>query len=162
MEQNQALNNKLSEFEKQQKVKEIEIENAKRQLEKEQKEKANIQNEFEKLKVSQSPPQTPKLNDGKQGKQSSTQQSPPPTFSPPSNFPTIKRTGSEIALFLKEIDLEHLTPVFEKEDIDIEVLLCISDQDMKELGITMGHRKKILAKKPFCKWIFIAIILFVV
>jgi hypothetical protein len=31
--------------------------------------------------------------------------------------------------------------VFEKEDIDMGALKTLSEEDLKELGLSMGHRK---------------------
>ena len=45
---------------------------------------------------------------------------------------------------LHQVGLESYTELFAENDIDDEVLNELDDADLKELGISLGHRKKIL------------------
>lgn len=57
--------------------------------------------------------------------------------------------NSGIGDFLNKIGLSQYEEVFEREDVTLELILsgCISDSDLKELGVsTMGHRRAILSK----------------
>ncbi|XP_053574062.1 phospholipase DDHD2 [Bombina bombina] len=47
---------------------------------------------------------------------------------------------------LRELDLTDFLSVFEQERMDIEALALCSDQDLKDLGIPLGPRKKILQR----------------
>lgn len=50
-----------------------------------------------------------------------------------------------IAKFLASIGLSHLHDVFSGEDIDMSTLPLLDKDDLKELGLTLGQRKKLLA-----------------
>lgn len=54
-------------------------------------------------------------------------------------------TASHIAEFLANIGLSQLHGLFSKEDIDMPTLLLLDKDDLKELGLTLGQRKKLLA-----------------
>src|SRR6516165_3140624 len=51
----------------------------------------------------------------------------------------------QIADWLEKLGLSEYTQRFAENDIDISVLPHLSDQDLKELGISLGHRRKMLA-----------------
>ncbi|MCP1975475.1 MULTISPECIES: hypothetical protein [Bradyrhizobium] len=43
------------------------------------------------------------------------------------------------------LGLSEYTNRFAKNDVDISVLRHLTDQDLKELGVSLGHRRKMLA-----------------
>jgi len=47
---------------------------------------------------------------------------------------------------LAEIGLEQLTEIFAANDIDLDILPDLSDEDLKELGLSLGHRRAIVAR----------------
>jgi class 3 adenylate cyclase/tetratricopeptide (TPR) repeat protein len=47
--------------------------------------------------------------------------------------------------WLRSLDLEQYEAAFRENDIDISVVSQLSDQDLKELGVSLGHRRKMLA-----------------
>jgi SAM domain (Sterile alpha motif) len=51
----------------------------------------------------------------------------------------------QIADWLKRLDLSEYAERFAENGIDISVLPHLTDQDLKELGVPLGHRRKILA-----------------
>ncbi|MEZ5931663.1 MAG: adenylate/guanylate cyclase domain-containing protein [Alphaproteobacteria bacterium] len=46
--------------------------------------------------------------------------------------------------WLESIDLGHYTKTFLAHDIDFSVLADLTDGDLRELGVTLGHRKRLL------------------
>ena len=51
--------------------------------------------------------------------------------------------GSQsIDAWLKSIGLEQYTEAFRVNDIDMEVVETLGNEDLKELGLSLGHRKK--------------------
>ena len=46
--------------------------------------------------------------------------------------------------WLQSIGLAHYAQVFFDNDIDLEVMPSLSEQDLEKLGVSMGHRKKLL------------------
>ncbi|XP_056426905.1 phospholipase DDHD2 isoform X8 [Hyla sarda] len=54
---------------------------------------------------------------------------------------TNKQTLKDV---LKELELEELISVFEREMMDIDALVLCSEQDLKNLDVPLGPRKKIL------------------
>ena len=50
----------------------------------------------------------------------------------------------KVAEWLRQLGLERYGPVFAKNDVDAEVLPELTDADLRELGVSLGHRKKIL------------------
>src|SRR3954451_12660873 len=51
----------------------------------------------------------------------------------------------DIAQWLHDIGLSEYSQRFAENGIDISVLPHLTDQDLKELGVLLGHRRKILA-----------------
>jgi predicted ATPase/class 3 adenylate cyclase len=50
-----------------------------------------------------------------------------------------------IADWLEKLGLSEYARRFAENDIDVSVLSHLTDQDLKELGVSLGHRRKILA-----------------
>jgi len=51
----------------------------------------------------------------------------------------------QIADWLKKLGLSEYAQRFVENDIDVSVLPHLTDQDLKELGVSLGHRRKMLA-----------------
>jgi hypothetical protein len=51
----------------------------------------------------------------------------------------------DLAQWLEELGMSEYTQRFAENDIDISVLPHLSDGDLKELGVSLGHRRKMLA-----------------
>jgi hypothetical protein len=51
----------------------------------------------------------------------------------------------KIADWLKKLGMSEYVQRFAENDIDISVLRHLTDQDLKELGLSLGHRRKMLA-----------------
>jgi class 3 adenylate cyclase len=49
-----------------------------------------------------------------------------------------------VSRWLEELGLSQYAPTFAENDIDEEVLADLADEDLEKLGVTLGHRKKIL------------------
>lgn len=58
---------------------------------------------------------------------------------------------STLHVWLAALGLEQYAAVFSENDIDLEVLSERSEKDLAELGVSLGHRKKIL--KAFARQI---------
>jgi hypothetical protein len=54
----------------------------------------------------------------------------------------------QIADWLEKLGLSEYAQRFAENDIDVSVLPHLTDQDLKELGVSLGHRRKILAAIP--------------
>lgn len=52
---------------------------------------------------------------------------------------------SDIGVWLKGLGLDQYAEPFAANDIDLEVLAHLSDDDLKELGLSLGHRRKLQA-----------------
>ena len=53
----------------------------------------------------------------------------------------------DIAEFLRKIKLEHYVQLFTDNDVDGGLLLKLTDNDLKDLGVDNGfHRRKIISK----------------
>jgi class 3 adenylate cyclase/predicted ATPase len=52
---------------------------------------------------------------------------------------------TELSEWLSKLGLEKYTQVLIDNDVDLEVLQHLSDDDLKELGFSLGHRRKLLA-----------------
>jgi class 3 adenylate cyclase len=51
----------------------------------------------------------------------------------------------QIADWLNKLGLSEYADRFVENDIDVSVLAYLTDQDLKELGVSLGHRRKMLA-----------------
>ncbi|KAG2455955.1 ankyrin repeat and SAM domain-containing protein 4B [Polypterus senegalus] len=51
---------------------------------------------------------------------------------------------SPLAAFLASLNLVEFTPIFKREQLDLEALMLCSDEDLKSIHIQLGPRKKIL------------------
>ena len=54
------------------------------------------------------------------------------------------RSGSDIAEWLRRLDLMQYEQVFRDNAVDIETLSELSETDLEKLGVLLGHRKKML------------------
>ena len=52
---------------------------------------------------------------------------------------------SSVADWLATLELSEYAGCFADNDIDISVLHHLTDQDLRELGVSLGHRRKMLA-----------------
>ena len=52
---------------------------------------------------------------------------------------------NDLEKFLRKLGLEQYAEVLAENDVDLEVLPHVSDDDLKELGFSIGHRRKLLA-----------------
>src|SRR5438128_7971884 len=52
--------------------------------------------------------------------------------------------SDDLRLWLAQIGLEQLAETFAASDIDLDVLPELSDEDLKELGLSLGHRRKLM------------------
>ena len=50
----------------------------------------------------------------------------------------------QIADWLKQLGMSEYAERFAESDIDTSVLRDLTDQDLKELGVSLGHRRKML------------------
>src|SRR6516165_12605942 len=50
----------------------------------------------------------------------------------------------QIADWLKKLDMSEYARRFADNDIDTSVLRDLTDQDLKDLGVSLGHRRKML------------------
>jgi hypothetical protein len=51
--------------------------------------------------------------------------------------------AEEIAQWLEDLGLGQYAQAFAENDIDFEVLPRLSDDNLKELGLTLGHRVRL-------------------
>jgi SAM domain (Sterile alpha motif) len=51
----------------------------------------------------------------------------------------------QIAEWLAKIGLERYAPAFVDNDIDVSVLRYLTDADLEKIGVSLGHRRKLLA-----------------
>src|SRR5919202_1620477 len=51
----------------------------------------------------------------------------------------------ELGPFLARLGLQRHEPAFRENDVDRDVLRVLSETDLKELGLSLGHRRKLLA-----------------
>lgn len=50
----------------------------------------------------------------------------------------------DVGRWLEHLGLAQYARTFRESDIDFEVLPHLSEQDLEELGVSLGHRKKVL------------------
>jgi hypothetical protein len=53
-----------------------------------------------------------------------------------------------VPALLRSLDLLQYLPAFEEQEVDMAALVQCTEEDLKELGLPMGPRKKILAMLP--------------
>ena len=51
----------------------------------------------------------------------------------------------QIADWLEKLDLGQYAQRFAENDIDVSVLPHLTDADLEKIGVSLGHRRKILA-----------------
>ena len=51
----------------------------------------------------------------------------------------------QIADWLEKLGMSEYAQRFAENDIDVSVLRHLTDQDLKEIGVSLGHRRKMLA-----------------
>src|SRR5215218_10267193 len=56
----------------------------------------------------------------------------------------MRSTGVEVAAWLRTLGLERYEPAFRDNAIDADVLPELTDDHLKELGLPLGHRLKLL------------------
>jgi predicted ATPase/class 3 adenylate cyclase len=49
-----------------------------------------------------------------------------------------------LSVWLQNLGLERYAQLFANNDVDLEVIRILTDDDLKQLGVSFGHRKKIL------------------
>ena len=54
------------------------------------------------------------------------------------------RIDPELLSFLNQLKLSKLAPIFQQEEISMKVLLKLSNEELKDIGIKLGQRKIIL------------------
>ena len=54
----------------------------------------------------------------------------------------------QIADWLEKLGMSEYAQRFAENRIDFSVLPDLTDQDLKDLGVLLGHRRKILAGDP--------------
>jgi class 3 adenylate cyclase len=50
----------------------------------------------------------------------------------------------DLERFLAALGLEHYAGVLAGNDVDLDILPSLSDADLKELGLSLGHRRRLL------------------
>lgn len=53
--------------------------------------------------------------------------------------------GFDINTWLNGLGLDQYADTFSENDVDVQVLPLLTNEDLKEIGVSLGHRKKILA-----------------
>ncbi len=53
--------------------------------------------------------------------------------------------SAKITEWLENLGLGKYQKAFSENDIDIDVLAHLTDQDLKDLGLSLGHRRKLIA-----------------
>ena len=49
-----------------------------------------------------------------------------------------------LSTLLQELGLARYTAIFAENDVDLEALRLLSDAELEKLGVSLGHRKKLL------------------
>ena len=66
-----------------------------------------------------------------------------PSDSSPPRSP--EPAASSLAAILDTLGVSHVLPLLRAEEVDLAALSLLNESDLKELGIAMGTRKKLLA-----------------
>ena len=51
----------------------------------------------------------------------------------------------ELGRFLAQLGLQRYEAAFRDNDVDLDALRVLSEADLKDLGLSLGHRRKLLA-----------------
>ncbi len=51
----------------------------------------------------------------------------------------------QLTAWLETLDLGQYSAVLAENDVDLDILPQLTDTDLKELGFSLGHRRKLLA-----------------
>src|SRR5919106_1686886 len=54
---------------------------------------------------------------------------------------------ADVERWLQDLGLARYARTFVENDIDLDVLSDLSEQDLEELGVSLGHRKKLFRAK---------------
>lgn len=52
---------------------------------------------------------------------------------------------NDLKKWLEKLGLGQHARIFSENDVDLSILLHLSEDDLKELGLSLGHRRKLLA-----------------
>src|ERR1700719_290384 len=55
-----------------------------------------------------------------------------------------KETTMDVAVWLRGLGLQQYEALFRENDIDAEVLSDLTDGDLEKIGVSLGHRKRLL------------------
>jgi class 3 adenylate cyclase len=55
-----------------------------------------------------------------------------------------KETTMDLAVWLRGLGLQRYEALFRENDIDAEVLSDLTDGDLEKIGVSLGHRKRLL------------------
>ncbi len=50
----------------------------------------------------------------------------------------------DVGVWLRSLGLEQYETLFRENDIDAEVLSDLTDGDLEKIGVSLGHRKRLL------------------
>src|SRR5271157_4524005 len=50
----------------------------------------------------------------------------------------------DVAVWLRDLGLQQYEALFRENDIDAEVLSDLTDGDLEKIGVSLGHRKRLL------------------
>jgi class 3 adenylate cyclase len=56
----------------------------------------------------------------------------------------VQDTTMDIAVWLRDLGLQQYEALFRENDIDAEVLSDLTDGDLEKIGVSLGHRKRLL------------------
>src|SRR5580692_4204672 len=56
----------------------------------------------------------------------------------------VQDTTMDIAVWLRDLGLQQYDALFRENDIDAEVLSDLTDADLEKIGVSLGHRKRLL------------------
>ena len=58
----------------------------------------------------------------------------------------------DVAVWLRGLGLEQYEALFRENDIDAEVLSDLTDGDLEKIGVSLGHRKRLLKAIASTRW----------
>ncbi|MGB7977328.1 MAG: SAM domain-containing protein, partial [Roseiarcus sp.] len=50
----------------------------------------------------------------------------------------------DVAVWLRDLGLQQYEALFRENDLDVEVLSDLTDADLERIGVSLGHRKRLL------------------